>query len=558
MNKAVLIGINEYAKQTGLAGCINDVLDVEALLRSRNIVDVSDIVVLTDKEATKAAIVKALTELVDELETGDRGYVHFSGHGVRMQSNDVSEPDGMDEVLCPYDFDWTTDTSITDNELLAILNKLELGSRVILSIDSCHSGDFLRGLGLRGRPRTLTPPSGFRTRGPTLHGFRSSARAPNVTFVSACSPWQTAADTSFEGRANGAFSYFFLKELAANGATSTLDQAITAIELPLQDYAMTPVAENAALPYFAPSKKGARALAAFASPLRAAPSPSRAATIVFEQHWQTALMGQPIEVGMRISASNGELTAFVTTRGFGNTMTSPPIRVSGNLTFPIQLGFFGVQIVVAISDWTFGRNTIDFTLQLDLTNELPFVPHVRIARVPVHVDVTQLTRNAALQTSSPADLVALLQLAQLGQQQPQLPNGAREPSAIAVYRDPRIQVVASGIAGWGPNWREDRIIRPFQDRPRPDGITRTNVPQIGPQRGSGNVYVVGWLSNQETDFDFVLHMGNHFFGGWGDINWRVEGIYADIQPFPRATAKPEQHAATNGKSRSTPEIEQVR
>jgi metacaspase-1 len=507
--------------------------------------------------------VKALAELVGQLEAGDRGYVHFSGHGVRLPSTDVDEPDGMDEVLCPHDFDWTADTSITDNELLAILNKLELGARMILSIDSCHSGDFQRGLGLKGRPRTLTPPSGYRSRGPTLHGFRVAARAPNVTFVSACSPWQTAADASFDGRANGAFTYYFLKELAANGASSTLDAVVAAIEAPLQDYAMTPVAENAGLPYLAPLQKaGSRALV---SPLRIVPPVARAGTIVFEQHWHTSQVGQPIEITLRIAAANGELTAFLVVRAFGSTMASQPIRVSGNTSFPVQLGFFGAKLVVSVSDWSFGRGSIDFTLQLDLASDLPFVPQIRIDRLPVHIEVAQLTRTAALQTAStsPADLVALLQLSQASQPAQLLdgtqPNGSRAASTVAVFRDPRVQVVASGVAGWGPNWREDRIIRPFQDRPRPDGITRTNVPQIGPQRGSGNVYVVGWLSNQETDFDFVLHMGNHFFGGWGDIDWRVEGIYADIQPFPRApTTKPEERSGTNGKSRYLPESEPPR
>jgi hypothetical protein len=56
---------------------------------------------------------------------------------------------------------------------------------------------------------------------------------------------------------------------------------------------------------------------------------------------------------------------------------------------------------------------------------------------------------------------------------------------------------------------------------------------LGPQRGAGAVSFEGWLSDQETDFDFVIHIGNHFFGGWGEIEWRVQGVYADVQPFPR-------------------------
>jgi hypothetical protein len=36
MNKALLVGVNSYAKQTGLSGCLNDVDDVkQALVRNK-------------------------------------------------------------------------------------------------------------------------------------------------------------------------------------------------------------------------------------------------------------------------------------------------------------------------------------------------------------------------------------------------------------------------------------------------------------------------------------------------------------------------------------------
>jgi hypothetical protein len=170
-----------------------------------------------------------------------------------------------------------------------------------------------------------------------------------------------------------------------------------------------------------------------------------------------------------------------------------------------------------------------------------FVPPVHLGQVPVSLPLAHLSRAALQPVATPADLVALLTLSG------EAPSRSPESGAVVrAFRDPRLQVFASGVAGWGPNWREDRLIRPFANTPRPEGIQRAHV-EIGPQRGSGNVYVIGWASAQETDFDFILHMGNNFFGGWGDIDWRVVGFYYDESPFPRATADRALHT-TNGRS----------
>lgn len=541
MNKALLVGVNQYAAQTPLNGCINDVIDVKAALIGRSIVQPSEAVSLCDSDATKPGILAALTTLVESLGKGDRGYFHFSGHGVRMPSTDLNEPDGLDEVLCPYEFDWTPDTAITDNELLQVLGSLKLGARLIMTIDSCHSGDFTRMLLARsGRPRTLVPPPGMRIpRGASKQGFRALGRAPNVTFVSAVMPWQVAADTSFEGRPNGAFTYYFLKEVDVSSAP--VSDVVVAIEPSLRLYEMTPIAEGAETPYFvSPAPKAGIRSLTLAPPAPAIATrtlSTRAASVVFEQYWHTNFVGQQMGIAVRISALNGELSAYVSTTLMGKSHTSPPIRISGNLTCPIVLGFFGVSLELSISDWRYGGQAIDFVLGLALTSSLLFVPRVQVARVPVHIEVGELTRDLTTPAvTSPSDLLALLTLQQMTSSARFPTEQPREPSTIRTFRDPRIQVVAADVAGWGPNWREDRVIRPFVDRPRPDGITRHSV-DIGPQRGSGNVYVVGWLSDQETDFDFVLHMGNHFFGGWGDIDWRVQGIYADVQPFPRIASE---------------------
>lgn len=385
MNRAILVGVNEYARQASLAGCVNDVLDLERFMVSRRGIDPTKVVVLTDANATKAAIIDALIDMVDALEPGDCGYFHFSGYGVRIPMMELEELDGTSEVLCPHDFDWTPETSFSDTELLVILNALRIGARLVLSIDACHTNDFARGLATRGRARTLTPPLTLRSRGPTVRGFRSAAHAPNVSFIAGCSPWQPAIETTFDDRPNGAFTYFLLGALAANRSATVAD-AVAAIESPLRDYAMSPIADNAHAPYFGP-RSAARASTAV-----------RAGMIVCERRWQTSLFDQDVQLDVRVAATNGELAAIINTRAFGHFLIAPPIRITGNRTSRIHLGVMDVQVALRVANWTFSRGTVDFLLQLELITDRAFVPRTRF---PVHIDVTRLTLHHAARGALP-------------------------------------------------------------------------------------------------------------------------------------------------------------
>jgi metacaspase-1 len=536
-NHAVLIGVNEYEKQPPLYGCVNDVVDFKSHLQKTGSVSDPNIVVLTDAAASKKSILEALRSLVSALGVDDTGYFHMSSHGVRMPSADAEEPDGLDEVLCPYEFDWTAETGISDNEVLEILAGLDLGARLVVTVDACHSGHLRRVAVQPGsRARTLTPPDAVRARmanrRASMRGFRAAGDAPNVVFASACLPWQTAADTAFDGRENGAFSYHFLKH-STHVPDATIAEIVTAVEPDLTRFEMTPVVEGASGLKYASERRlpgtprSPRSLQQ--------PSPKRAGAVVFDQSWTANLFGQDLGLDLKIVASTGGLVGHPTVRTFGTTLLVPPFRIDGNTLVPVELGYLGARVVIAVSGWVLDSSSIRFDLNIDLTANLPFVPRVRIAQVPVWLPVTVFDR-AALQTpvSSPAELLAVLTLQQMQTATGSHagPTVSREPVILRGRRDPWLQVFAAGVTAWGPNWREDRIIRPFADRPRMDGIRRHSI-EIGPQRGKGNVYSVGWLSEQESDFDFILHIGNGFFDGWGDIDWRVVGYNADIDPFPR-------------------------
>src|SRR5262245_60374401 len=156
MLKAVIVGINEYP-ESPLQGCINDAQDVITYLTDSLGVSHSNILPLYDSRATKDATVNALRDMIATSSSGDHLLFHYSGHGAQIASQDVNEPDGLDEVLCPVDFDWgDPTTALTDNELAALLATVPSGVALTVVLDSCHSGDMKKDA--KKRPRFLAPP----------------------------------------------------------------------------------------------------------------------------------------------------------------------------------------------------------------------------------------------------------------------------------------------------------------------------------------------------------------------------------------------------------------
>ncbi|ERT05498.1 caspase domain protein [Lyngbya aestuarii BL J] len=81
---ALLVGINQYQKDP-LNGCVNDVLMQQMLLIHRFGFNPKDIVILTDKQATRQGILEAFEEhLVKQAKPGDVAVFHYSGHGSRV------------------------------------------------------------------------------------------------------------------------------------------------------------------------------------------------------------------------------------------------------------------------------------------------------------------------------------------------------------------------------------------------------------------------------------------------------------------------------------------
>ncbi|PSB30034.1 caspase family protein [Stenomitos frigidus] len=227
---ALLIGINQY-HQAPLSGCVTDVALQRELLIHRFGFQASDILTLTDQQATREAIVTAFVEhLIEQARSGDVVVFHFSGYGGRValgatpetvQNSLVAVDDPVMQGEVPIVQDLLADT------LLLLLRSLPT-DRVTTILDASYtpSEQPLQGnLRLRSRPgfssvrpseaelvlqESLLSQTNFdRAR---LAAQRRSGQMPGVV-LSAVGIDQLATEAKWSGFSAGLFTYALTQQL---------------------------------------------------------------------------------------------------------------------------------------------------------------------------------------------------------------------------------------------------------------------------------------------------------------------------------------------------------
>lgn len=127
-----------------LRGAVNDVRLLESVLVQRYDFPPESIVTLTDAEATREAILAAMSKIVEQSGPDDVVHIHFSGHGSYTKDLSGEERDKYDETILPYDARTGEVPDITDDEINAILSGLKTRAALV-TFDSCHSGTATRG-----------------------------------------------------------------------------------------------------------------------------------------------------------------------------------------------------------------------------------------------------------------------------------------------------------------------------------------------------------------------------------------------------------------------------
>lgn len=161
--RALLVGINDYPDERDhLEGCVNDVFLMSSLLQE-NGYEADDIRVVLDKRATAAGILERLEWLLDGTEDGAERFLYYSGHGAQIPAYGPDDKvDRQDECLVPWDFDWSRERAITDDQFSELYSQLPYNARFAAVLDCCHSGGMTREGG--ARIRGITPPDDIRHR----------------------------------------------------------------------------------------------------------------------------------------------------------------------------------------------------------------------------------------------------------------------------------------------------------------------------------------------------------------------------------------------------------
>lgn len=147
---AVLVGCNYPNTPNELHGCINDVIAMREMLVNRFGFDPNHIQMLTDESGsvkmkpTGANIKKALAEMVDNSQSGDVLFFHYSGHGTSIPSLKPIHPFRHDEAIVPTDFNLIT-------------GKLFYSFPHFLTLELNLIGSLKQGQILRGHDSLLTP-----------------------------------------------------------------------------------------------------------------------------------------------------------------------------------------------------------------------------------------------------------------------------------------------------------------------------------------------------------------------------------------------------------------
>ncbi|KIJ25340.1 hypothetical protein M422DRAFT_273717 [Sphaerobolus stellatus SS14] len=160
--KALCIGIEYRNAKNALPGAHEDCQAVAKVLRDKFGYEVTTL--MDDGKGsspTRDNILCAIRDLVADAQSGDRIFLHYSGHGGQIENTNGTESDGQDEVLIPIDptitlEQWNSwdpcddkrvgwrESIIVDDELHKLLkDSIPQGCHFNALFDSCNAGTAL-------------------------------------------------------------------------------------------------------------------------------------------------------------------------------------------------------------------------------------------------------------------------------------------------------------------------------------------------------------------------------------------------------------------------------
>lgn len=224
--RALLVGINDYlydGEIQDLRGTANDVEAMRDVLTRRFDFAPENVLILRDRKATRANILKEFgRHLIDPASPDTVAVFYLSGHGSQTYDTSGDEADGYDETLVTYDSGRSEheNRDLTDDELNELIGQLNAKtSHVTVILDSCHSGTAARAAGVikaaprddRGRPAQPGPRGTTPLPTDGASGFRP--KAMSYVLIAGAESQEFSYERVIEGRPMGALTWFLTRAL---------------------------------------------------------------------------------------------------------------------------------------------------------------------------------------------------------------------------------------------------------------------------------------------------------------------------------------------------------
>ena len=236
MKKAICVGINNYPSTSNdLLGCVNDANDWSAYLKNIGF----ETSLMLDSQATRQNVKAALNDLVTSAGEGDVIVFTYSGHGTQVIDISGDEGDVYDEAIYVYD------GTILDDDLRAIINKVDPKATLVVISDSCFSGSVTRFIPENAKPRFMPVQNISADRVVRKRFLLPEANMPEI-LISGCSDSEYSYDAEINGRYNGAMSAMTLSVIKQNPKV-TYNEFYIGLRtlLPSPEYPQTPQLEGA-------------------------------------------------------------------------------------------------------------------------------------------------------------------------------------------------------------------------------------------------------------------------------------------------------------------------
>ncbi|MCC5646036.1 caspase family protein [Nostoc sp. CHAB 5824] len=230
---ALLIGINQYPEIPALSGCLTDVELQRELLIHRFGFQGSDILTLTEEQASREFIEAAfLDHLGKQAKPDDVVVFHFSGYGSRVKLE--TSPDTMQNALVPANVNQNSQDEkivnyILEETLLLLLRSLPT-ERVTAVLDtSYYAPSTVLGLKIRALQESVAKVATEELDFLKQLKTQKSLNTP-IVLAATSEPTQTAREGLFSGFSAGLFTYALTQYLWEFTPATTIQIALSHVE----------------------------------------------------------------------------------------------------------------------------------------------------------------------------------------------------------------------------------------------------------------------------------------------------------------------------------------